>query len=196
MKLVGARFCAFRRAAEVILRETGRKYVLFEDNVKLDYPSLEGDGLRLNGIISILEGLPLNSGNVDDSRMWLFVVLNELWYDCARDIIKNRLIARQDHIAPDSHKIRMAQNKLANFLNDLNSWLRDRSYLAINFCHADILCGAIFSYLDYLNEINWPSFIQIKDWYCAVKSRPSFAFVLDDVIPGVRPPATYRMLDF
>ena len=61
---------------------------------------------------------------------------------------------------------------------------------------ADMAAAAHLSCLDYLGDIPWEEFSQVKDWYVRVKSRPSFRPLLGDYISGMPPPRHYADLDF
>lgn len=98
---------------------------------------------------------------------------------------------------PDSQAIRTGKKNLRLHLEYI-AWLCDRrTWLAgDDFTLADIAAGAHLSVLDYLDDVPWSEFEGAKLWYQRIKSRPSFRPLLQDQIPGIRPPAHYSDLDF
>ena len=78
------------------------------------------------------------------------------------------------------------------------TWLLERrNYLAGRyFSLADIAGVAHLSCLDFIGEIRWRDWPEIKDWYQKLKSRPSVQPLLEDRMPGIIAPRHYRDLDF
>ena len=78
------------------------------------------------------------------------------------------------------------------------SWLLEqRDWLAGNsFSLADIAGAANISCLDFLGEIKWRDWPDLKRWYQTVKSRPSVQPLLQDRMAGLRAPRHYADLDF
>ena len=77
-------------------------------------------------------------------------------------------------------------------------WILERkSFLAgDHFTVADISLAAALSSLDYLNEVEWKSYQKVKNWYAAIKSRPSFREILEESIYNISPSFHYKDLDF
>jgi len=61
---------------------------------------------------------------------------------------------------------------------------------------ADIAGAANISCLDFLGEIKWRDWPELKRWYQTVKSRPSVQPLLQDRVAGLRAPRHYTDLDF
>jgi hemolysin activation/secretion protein len=61
---------------------------------------------------------------------------------------------------------------------------------------ADISAAAHLSCLDYLGDVAWETHPSVKEWYALIKCRPAFRELLEDRVPGVRPPAHYTDPDF
>ena len=61
---------------------------------------------------------------------------------------------------------------------------------------ADLTAASHISCLDYLGDIPWEKFPEIKLWYSRIKSRPSFRSILTDKIVGIPPRGNYALLDF
>jgi glutathione S-transferase len=59
-----------------------------------------------------------------------------------------------------------------------------------------MMAAASFSILDYLGDIDWNQYEDVKEWYALMKSRPSFRSLLADRISGLKPPAYYENPDF
>jgi glutathione S-transferase len=99
--------------------------------------------------------------------------------------------------APDSVAIRAGHENLGPNLAYISHLTERRRWLAgENFSLADIAAAAQLSCLDYMDDIPWPEVPAAKDWYARVKSRPSFRPLLEDLIPGLKPPKHYKNLDF
>lgn len=98
---------------------------------------------------------------------------------------------------PDSAEIRAGVTALHDYLGYI-TWLIDRRYWLAGerLSLADITAAAHLSTLDYLSHIPWDDYPEIKEWYCRLKSRPSFRPLLLDQMPGVHPPKHYWDLDF
>lgn len=98
---------------------------------------------------------------------------------------------------PDPDALREGRAALREHLSYMTWLLSIRDGLAgPAFSMADIIAAAHLSCLDYLGEIPWREFPDVKDWYQAIKSRPSFRPLLAERIPGIRPPQHYSDLDF
>ena len=99
--------------------------------------------------------------------------------------------------APDPATLRIGREHLKFHLEYLCWLLESRDWLAgRSLSLADLAGGAHISCLDYLGEIDWDKWPELKEWYQKLKSRPSFRPLLKDLIPGLRPPRHYSDLDF
>jgi glutathione S-transferase len=65
-----------------------------------------------------------------------------------------------------------------------------------NLSFADLAGASHLSILDYLGELNWQGFPDAALWYAKIKSRPTFAPLLDDQVAGILPSPHYGDLDF
>lgn len=98
---------------------------------------------------------------------------------------------------PDSARLRAAQRALPFHMQYIGWILKQRDWLACNApTLADTAAAAALSCLDYLGDVPWEAYPEVKEWYVKVKSRPSFRTLLDDHIPGMPPPNHYAHLDF
>lgn len=217
MRLIGNKLCVFFDAIESLLCDAKADYSTIYDETKLDYPTLQDKDLEICSFIAIAEYiLCMNSKmrnleisqNMDhdrlskyqleiartdaNRRMWLSVILNEVWYGAAHDILSQRIF-KATH-GTDHYLLKQARNKLKDALSDINTWLSEHIYIVDINCCTDILLATIVAYLDYLSEIDWDKYTNIKGWYIALKTKPSFAKILNKVIPGYKPPEWYRRL--
>lgn len=98
---------------------------------------------------------------------------------------------------PNSQAIRAGHANIAYHLEYIAYLCERRRWLAgDDFSLADIAASAHLSAIDYLDDVPWDQFSDVKDWYARVKSRPSFRPLLADHIPGLEPPKHYADLDF
>ena len=98
---------------------------------------------------------------------------------------------------PSSETIRAGYANIDTHLGYIEYLAEQRSWLAgEHFSLADITAASHISCIDYLGDIAWEDYQQAKQWYARIKSRPSFRPLLQDLIPGTRPPAHYKNLDF
>jgi glutathione S-transferase len=77
------------------------------------------------------------------------------------------------------------------YLLDHRRWLGGAT-----FGLADIAAAAHISVADYLNGVDWAGHAQAKQWYSAIKSRPTFRPLLAEKMDGLAPPPHYDKLDF
>ncbi len=77
------------------------------------------------------------------------------------------------------------------FLTDGYRWL-----MGGKLTLADIAAASHISVIDYLEEIPWDNFPEVKEWYALIKSQPSFRPILADRVLGFTPPKHYANLDF
>jgi glutathione S-transferase len=98
---------------------------------------------------------------------------------------------------PSSSAIRAGFANIDTHLGYI-SWLMERRHWLAGdaFSLADIAAAAQISCVDYLGDVPWESWPEVKNWYARVKSRPSLRPLLADHIPGAPPPRHYADLDF
>ncbi|MDE0810861.1 MAG: glutathione S-transferase family protein, partial [Alphaproteobacteria bacterium] len=98
---------------------------------------------------------------------------------------------------PNSEAIRAGHTNLDTHLSYIGYLADRRTWLAgDHFSLADIAAAAQISCIDYLGDVPWEDYQEAKQWYARIKSRPSFRPILNDYVPGTRPPAHYTDLDF
>lgn len=105
-----------------------------------------------------------------------------------------RLVQRA---SPDATLLRQAGRNVEAHLDYIEYLLDHRRWLAgSTFSLADIAAAAHISVADYLNGVDWTGHGQAKQWYSAIKSRPTFRPMLAEKMEGLAPPPHYDKLDF
>ncbi|MGB2166656.1 MAG: glutathione S-transferase family protein [Candidatus Puniceispirillales bacterium] len=126
------------------------------------------------------------------------------WVSCRferevlQPLINERLIRRMtgDGV-PSSVVIRTALSNLSVHLAYFNHLVERRPWLAgSKMSVADLMAVASLSVLDFMNDMNWEDWGELKIWYARIKSRPSFRALLADQVTGITPPSHYTNLDF
>ncbi len=75
------------------------------------------------------------------------------------------------------------------FLTEKRTWLAGD-----HFSLADIAAACHLSCVDYLGDVPWEEHGAAREWYERVKSRPAFAPLLEDRMPGFDPAVHYHKL--
>ncbi len=105
-----------------------------------------------------------------------------------------RAIARQ---MPDGAALRTAARSAEDHLDYVDYLLERRRWLSgPAFGLADVAGAAQLSVADYLGGIDWDGHEPTRQWYSAIKSRPTFRPLLGDRMEGLPPPVHYDKLDF
>jgi len=126
------------------------------------------------------------------------------WFDSAfymdvfKPLVGERVVkAMKTGSTPNSLMIRAGRDNLKNYLKYLDWLTARRPYLGGRWLSmADLCVAAHLSVLDYLGEILWENYPEMKLWYAIIKSRPSFNSLLRDKIAGIMPSENYANLDF
>jgi glutathione S-transferase len=123
---------------------------------------------------------------------------NKLYREVVKIFIDEKIIKPQIiNSSPDTDVIRIARKNLNAHFQYFTQLLSKREWIAKNnFSSSDIILASHISILDYLDEINWENYPEIKQFYSIVKSRPAFKQILEDNITGFTPPNHYLLLDF
>lgn len=99
--------------------------------------------------------------------------------------------------APDMELVRAGQVNLRYHLGYIGHLAEERPWLAgEHLSFADLAAAAHLSCIDYLGDVPWAESQAARDWYARIKSRPSFRVLLDDRVPGLKPPESYADPDF
>ena len=127
---------------------------------------------------------------------------NKFYREVTKIIINERVEKRFRSVEkggglPNTELIRLAINTMNNHLKYMEYLLERRFWLVTNKIElADLTAASHISCLDYLGDIPWEKFPEIKLWYSRIKSRPSFRSILTDKIVGIPPRGNYALLDF
>ncbi|UAJ11588.1 glutathione S-transferase family protein [Glacieibacterium megasporae] len=102
-----------------------------------------------------------------------------------------------ERTAPDAKVIRAAARAAEAHLDYLDFILDHRRWLSgPAFGLADIAAAAQVSVADYLGGIDWDGHDAARQWYSAIKSRPTFRPLLGERMEGLPPPGHYDKLDW
>ena len=123
---------------------------------------------------------------------------NKFYYEVTKYLVDEKVfkyLKRQGE--PNSACIRAAKTNMQDHLDYISFLLKSRKWLAgEKFSLADINAAAQLSVVDFLGDVPWERNKDVKEWYCIIKSRPSFRQFFDDYIPGFEPAKNYKELDF
>jgi len=186
-----------RRPAFLALNPAGEVPVLVMD-----------DGKAYSGVMAIAEFLeeivpepPLLVGSADERyeiRRLVGWFHTKLGSEVTRHLVTEKLYKRFFGMGePDSEAIRCAAHNIKMHLKYISYLSERRHYLACGqFTMADAAAAAHISVADYLGNIHWQDWPQVKEWYMRVKSRRSVRTLLSDKINGLAPSKHYSELDF
>ena len=127
--------------------------------------------------------------------MW---VGKKLQKEVMHNILDERVFkSLKENNQPSTLSLKAGRVNLKNHMSYFDWMLERKSFLGGNhFTLADISLSAALSSLDYLNEIDWKNYDKVKNWYAAIKSRPSFREILEENIYNISPSPHYKDLDF
>lgn len=213
--------CPFSRQARIIVKELDSSLSLVKEDFWLRRPEflklnpsgdvpviMELSGSVICGIYPIIEYLNAkNPSNhlmaetlekMSEIRRLIFWFNDKFYREVTKWILDEKLIRALSRTGyPRAEYIRAAKANLHHHMVYITRLLAERAWLADDkMTFADIACASHLSVLDYLGEINWDNYAEVKYWYSLIKSRPSFAPLLQDSIPGFYPPKHYIDLDF
>ncbi len=123
---------------------------------------------------------------------------NKFNRDVTHKLVFEKVFKRQFDLGhPEGRLIREGAAAIEEHLTYIEWLLEHRVWLGGNhFSLADMTAAAHLSTIDYLSDVPWERYLEAKDWYVRIKSRPSFRPLLADKVPGVNPPDYYADLDF
>ena len=181
---------------------------LFKINPAGELPIFINDGIIISGNYAISEFLEEISTDIrllpkdpiqrTEVRRLIDWFDNKFYNEVYKNIVKEKVIKRFAHgSAPDSRILKVGLNNLAYHLEYIDWILEKRTYLAgEGLTLADITAAAHLSIIDYLGDIPWEGYKNVKLWYSKIKSRPCFKDILKDNIKGILPAKHYANLDF
>ncbi len=187
-----------RRAGFLALNPAGEVPVLVEESV---HKVLSGRSAicefldEIKAIPSLFGEDPYARAEVRRLVDWFDVkFFNEVHQYIMGEIVYKRLAGRGE---PDSRVIRAGRTNLVGHLKYISWLLERRNFLAgRSISLADFSAAAQLSVLDYIGEIPWEKYPEVKGWYATIKSRPSFQPILKERILEISPPSYYDDLDF
>jgi len=169
---------------------------------------LEPDGSVLtqhNAICEYLNEISPNDGMMGETPKGRAEIRRiSSWFDSSfymdvfKPLVGERVIkALKNGDAPNSLMIRSARDNLKVYFKYVEWTAARRPYLGgKNLTMADLTVASYVSILDYLSEVSWDTYPQMREWYSKIKSRNSFYTLLQDKITGIIPPDHYANLDF
>jgi Glutathione S-transferase len=131
-------------------------------------------------------------------RRLVFWFENTFKQDIIFPILNEKIYKRfNENKNPDSNVLRKSIENMKFHLNYFNIMVGENEWLAGDkISYADIYFAANMSVLDYIDELNFQGFNEIKEVYYKVKSRPSFKKILIDRIVGISPGKNYKNFDY
>ncbi|MBL0725753.1 MAG: glutathione S-transferase family protein [Alphaproteobacteria bacterium] len=131
-------------------------------------------------------------------RKAMFCFDEKCYHEATKYILRERVYKFfESNSPPDLLILNDAKVSLNYCLKYLSFLLQKNDYITgAELTMADLSIAAHISSLDYLGEIPWHFYPVVKNWYSTLKSRPSFAGILSDSIPGFLPVKHYKVLDF
>ena len=131
-------------------------------------------------------------------RRLVFWFENIFKQDIIFPILNEKIYKRfNENKNPDSNVLRKSIENLKFHLNYFNIMVGENDWLVGDkISYADIFFAANMSVLDYIDELNFQGFNEIKEVYYKVKSRPSFKKILIDRIVGINPGKNYKNFDY
>ena len=123
---------------------------------------------------------------------------NKFYHEVGKYLLNEKIIRYFTGVGePCSDAIRAAKSNIIAHLEYIKFLTADHNWLmGERLSLADITAAAHISVVDYLGEIPWENYPEVKEWYALVKSQPSFRPILSDKIMGFAPPKCYANLDF
>ncbi len=214
--------CPFSRKVRLLLGEKGIGYQLVSEQPWEQRPAFrdlspsgqtpvmrdEDSGLTLNHSTVICEyfeevepARPLITGGAADKAeiRRLIAWFDEQFYlqvgaPLLQEKMLKRLVYRQ---SPDAAALRTAMKAANGHLDMIDALLDHHRWIAgVSLTLADFAAAAHISVADYLGGIDWTGHDQVRDWYAAMKSRPSFRPLLDERMGVLQPPAHYADVNF
>ncbi|MEX2449871.1 MAG: glutathione S-transferase family protein [Rhodospirillales bacterium] len=186
-----------RREAFLVLNPAGEVPVLVEsDNTAISGSDVICEFLEeIHPETPLLGGHPLERAEARRLVTWFD---RKFHREVSENLVGEKIMKKFLGLGqPNAQAIRAGFANLPHHLNYIAYLIERRKWLAGDqFSLADITAAAHLSTVDYLGDVPWDEYKDVKDWYARIKSRPSFRPILEDRIPGIRPPKHYGDLDF
>ncbi len=214
--------CPLSRQVRIYLKEFNAEFSMVKEDYWLRRPeflrinpasnlpvlTLDDPAYSLVGNYSIIEYMseafedfhfmPKDPLAKAEARRYLSWFNEKFYREVSKILVDEKIIRLLMNLGgPRSNFIKAAKSNLVQHFKLLNNLLEKSAYiLSEEISCADIAAAAHISTIDYFGEINWDSYLAIKQWYSIIKSRPSFQPILQDRIAGFNPPREYADLDF
>lgn len=213
--------CPFSRKVRLVLAEKGLEYQLVNENFwerrrafaklnpAMQVPVLvEDSGSVFPDSYSICEYIDakypqrkLLGNSLEESaeiRRLVSWFDNKFYQEVGYYLVNEKVVRFLTRVGePHTEAIRAAKANIVphmeylKYLSSGSKWL-----LGDDITLADITAAAHLSVVDYLGEVPWHNYPEVKEWYALIKSRPSFRSLLSDRVTGYAPPKCYADLDF
>lgn len=219
-KLYSHNSCALSRSAKILLHELNYDFQLVEQRFwirdrnflqmnpagELPILSSEVDESNIVGFYPLIEYLfskhsewiLLDPHNMNEIRRLIHWFNYKFLFEVTKYLVDEKLLKLLiNRGSPDSRYIRLAKENLQHHLEYMNKLLQSHEFLVYDKpTVADIVAASHISIIDYLGEIDWYKYEEIKNWFLIVKSRPSFQVILKESLGALQPPSHYKLLDF
>lgn len=142
--------------------------------------------------------LPGTAANRAEIRRLVTWFDERLYAEVVAPLMHERLLKRIVHrMTPDAKALREAMRAANAHLDYVDYLLDHRRWIGGPVLSlADLTAAAHLSVADYLGGIDWRGHDRTREWYAALKSRPSFRPLLSERMEIVGPPEHYDKVDF
>jgi glutathione S-transferase len=142
--------------------------------------------------------LPGTAANRAEIRRLVTWFDERLYAEVVAPLMHERLLKRIVHrLTPDAKALREAMRAANAHLDYVDYLLDHRRWIGGPVLSlADLTAAAHLSVADYLGGIDWRGHDRTREWYAALKSRPSFRPLLSERMEIVGPPEHYDKVDF
>ncbi len=214
--------CPFSRKVRLLMGEKGIAYDLVNEHpweARAGYRDINPAGLTpamvdgergvtlcdSTAIVEYLEetepAKPLHSGSAAmraEIRRLVAWFDGKFYAEVGAPLLQEKMIKRIYYRQPpDPTMLRQAMRNATTHLEMIATLLDHHRWLTgTTLTMADLAAAAHISVADYLGGIDWVGHDSVRDWYAALKSRPSFRPLLDERVGGLMPPAHYADVNF
>ncbi|ARS26238.1 glutathione S-transferase family protein [Sphingomonas sp. KC8] len=142
--------------------------------------------------------LPGTAANRAEIRRLVAWFDERMYAEVVAPLMHERMLKRIVHrMTPDAKALREAMKAANGHLDYVDYLLDHRRWIGGPVLSlADLTAAAHLSVADYLGGIDWRGHDRTKEWYAALKSRPSFRPLLSERMEIVSPPDHYDKVDF